>query len=856
MTGSPHPAAARTPTSPPGSGRSPTVLRSALLLGLLTTACRESSDPPGIRRADLVLPCEQQGYPCTWNQVDSAIVTRTTQLADIAARYSLAAPSLDSIAALLAGVPAMAEVIIDGSGVRFRLEGGRPAWVFLPDELDHHRPPEGGLRPDFDDSARRNPAIGAVPTRGSLARFASGVGRRLAPPPLHAARPQQGQRVAGEPGEGKKALILSPFDFEWARNSNWTSLGADFARQTRMIRDYNVRESEGAEVTYHGDLSELGDNPARLPGDQLTLGGAPLLSGQVAFEDFLGWDERKLNLIVVATHGSAVSCFREVPRGGAAARPEREQNLPPPGKDRMCPLIYAGRAKQQSYGNYLGVEIYAGATWHWDQSDAPGGTDWRDARPELSQADAGHCAAQVAAGAEKPTTPSGAACGSPKWEHDYPYLVLWWPFFMTQYPAGLNNTIVFFGACHSGINMVLPEMLAIPGNEAVTVFGFDESVNAGDAWQVISTMLDLIDGGYHSQALIDSLKKLDRTNHLVGRTMDPRHAVAPARPAEILDRRTHATHGRDVVLLVDPDSGEELSHGGAVTVLGAPGDGKRDSLRLRARIIGVAPNDPIDDVRLFVGPKDEGGGDPYRPERQVEHGVFEFDGDLQLGRDHREGETVDLEIRAELPDGGESRWVYRDIRLGGSFWTLTIGGPRGGTWSGARTEASYPFLVYSPHMPVSELRRWGFGLTDLVLNSDPGDRQNVVITLHLDRREPGAGIHEAGTYRLRPGSEVVFEADRLVRGDFANAVTTRSHRQYVSGDGMAHGGDLPLPPPATVRIDRIDHDWVSGRVDGTFWTLRGDGSMHDVVPVRLEFRARRCLAVRRDSCVALPDSLR
>lgn len=62
--------------------------------------------------------------------------------------------------------------------------------------------------------------------------------------------------------------------------------------------------------------------------------------------------------------------------------------------------------------------------------------------------------------------------------------------------------------------------------------GFDNTVNAGDAWMVISSLPDRIDDGFHSKALFDALKALDRTNHLVGRTMGPLDQVAPAEPAE------------------------------------------------------------------------------------------------------------------------------------------------------------------------------------------------------------------------------------------------------------------------------------------------------------------------------------
>jgi len=741
----------------------------------MLAACGGPGTSPAIRLGDLPLPCEQQGYPCTWNEVDPAITTRTQLLATIAARYSLTAPSLDSIATLLRVLPGMAEVSIDGSGVRFRLDGGRPAWVFLPGEMDHHRMPEGAVPPQI--------GLGTpAPETTRLGALGSGVGRLLRPTPLLAATLQEGERIAGEPGEPKKALVISPFDYEWPAEG-FPSLGADFTRRILKIKDY--KQENGGEVTYHADLSRLSDNPADPGSRQRTAEGTLLLSGEVQFEDFLGWDKRKLNLIILASHGTTVNCYRGAPRGGDPAIVT--EKLPPWTEGQWCPSIYVGRAKQETYGQYRGVEIYMAADYSWTRPpdpvtkfDQPGEVGWRDVRPELSETEARECAELVARKVKDPATSSGAPCDDQKWEHDYNYLILWWPFFLEQYPNGLEKVIVFLGACYSGVNMVLPDILAKDGNEAVTVFAFDKSVVAGDAWHVIGSMLHLVDRGYHSKELIRRLKELDRTQHLVGKTMDPSGHEPSSRPPEILDKGAHATHGRDVVQLVDPATGEEITDSAMVTVRGSPGDRKPDLLELRARIIGVASDDPIDQVRLFVSPEDDPQGSPYLPEKRVREGVYEHDGDLSLGRDHREGEHVDLEIRAELPDGGESRWVYRDIRLGGSWWDMRLSGVRSGRFGGSRATA----------------RAGPEGIVGINLLSDAAAPSNL-IAITFGARSP---LTAPGAVTPAGGVSLGLDLDRMADGGADGFCTGR-------------GGPAYAPPP-TVTIGSISDRYVKGSVTG------------------------------------------
>lgn len=659
----------------------------------------------GVDLRDAPLPCQVEGYPCTWNQVPDEILTRTKQLGDIAARVTLSTPSLDSVAAFLRDSKGVAEVVIDGTGVRFRLEGGRPAWVFLPSEMDHHR---GGPPPASAARAVTHVHSGAL----SLAkRAAQAAGAWMGPPPLHAANQEsREQAVVGEPGEGKRALLLSPFEHEFP------GVGAELTNRVRVIRDY--RDSAGGAVTFRADLDAYSDNPEAAGPEYRSIGGDPTLSGEVRFEDFLNWDT--YNLVILATHGGNVSCRLPASVGGAerASEPRRGRPspdlLPPPGVPGGCPLIYAGRAKQQSYGDYVGVEIHfrMGSVRQEEpppasntRYDTPGRREWRDGGPvmreELTPSEARACEA-AAVEVLDPMTPDGRPCFATMWEHDNPMLALQWQFFTNEYPEGLNNTIVFLAACHSARGNVLLDALARPGNEAVTVFGFNTAVYATRAWAIVSFMIKLIDDGWDSEEAVRRVREFDEgladdpdyqmppscgdgscapsitpDNVVWGRALDPHAEVLPDIPAELIDETPVATHGRDIVLLVKPHSGEELRDGGSVRVVGTPDDDLPDRLDLHPQILGIVDEADLQGVAMEVRILGEGiPEERYTPERQVNEGAYRFDRDIALGRDHVKGEVVDLEVSVGLPGGTQSRWVYENIRLQACpYFELTARGP-------------------------------------------------------------------------------------------------------------------------------------------------------------------------------------
>lgn len=834
---------------PPGTHRraflrrrlTPIAVAAAVLSGC-TGDGAETPDPPPAAATDTrvaaspgsrgPLECEVQGYPCTWDEVDSETVTRTHLLGEIASFLAEGGSDTGEVAAFLAEDTTVAEVMIAGSRIRFRLRGGRPGWILPPDEMDHHLPDtmatERGVTAAPPPSV---PTSGVEPDRNFTARLRD----LLVPRRLVAAHPeslvQEGQELrqgiaAEEPGKPKKALVISPFAYQWMGN-----VSAAAVRMLRGVRDY--RSDQGGKVIYHADLDMLSDNPPT-PGEV-----AP--SGEVVFDDFLHWDD--YNLVLVVTHGYPTEC-------DAVTMPPAE----PPGRrrpggrgpwtlyddeweDRVaedpdldpaagCPKVWAGRAKQSSYGAYPGVEIGWFSPALHVGTDPPPQPDTRygtpdqgwtyevDDHPGLTLEEARWCRAEIDAGVPEPTTAGERKpCTFPHWEHKRPIVGLTLPFFRDRYPDGLSNTIAFVAACWSGLNYYLMDQLTgfdrgTP-NENVAAFGFFAvGVNGRDYQTAIPTMLEQIDLGYHAWKVLNAMR--EASPQVVGRAFGDEQGGT-------------AAQGRDVTELWDPTAGHELEHGSMVPIIGVADDGEPDTLDIRPTFVGVSDPASLEDVRLRVRVDGNSVSDEdFEPTRRTgREGAYEYPGAVPLGRDAEEDDVVDLEIEADLPGGRKSRWMYEDVVLGRC--SAPIDGTYEGELRGAlgrrvqgergtgsarirrRRAPADPARSGDPplgewHLTLRSSVKWGDDLTlNVYFPGDPEPGRSVTVNdVGLTHLAVSGGVSEpenvnwhSGTVRIRftgidenPGS-----ADLGVCGDI--------EAQLVGMKDPPSGAAYPVEVPAT-----------------------------------------------------------
>ena len=621
-----------------------------VVVGLLGLGACDGDPPDGQPRGDsaVVLDCVRDGFPCNWGDVDPAVVRRTDAVGQVAAALMGQARSTDAVASLLRSAPGVVEVQAGDLAVRFRLQGGRPAWVAVPG--DPARPRMGG-------PVRRPPG-------------ASLPSARTGKPAGIAAR---------QPGEGKRALVVSPFEWQWPGKT----LGV--VEELRDSRDYG--KDDGGAVDYRANLAENARNPLGplAPGDDSDAAQVLGHVGEtVSLDDFRHWN--RYNFVYLSTHGQAVC------DGG-----------------RCYTLLLAGPDIDGATGLALAHPREPGLTPVYTTTNL---------HPGLTPAEAETCVREMQAGdggVRTAPAPAGKPCLFTQ-DKGYADIALSTDFFRHAYPAGLENIVVFLAACQSLKSPDLAGHLLQGGagrpNRNVAVLGYDEVVFSDAAAEIGALVADLMtsDAGpaLDTQSIIDIVGGLERFASVPFSGIAQGAADLPGRPARFVERATNPTHARDIVELVDPATGVELADGASLATFGtAPG--KRDGIRVGTRLRGVGDRGEADAVDLYLSVDGRQAGSAFRASRRVQDGVFEVeDRDIELGFDLGERTTVDLAIRAEWP-GGESRWDYRDVRIGSGFTYRASGdlvlageGPVPGVVGVSRTTSDDCLLALPLHAPGSD----------------------------------------------------------------------------------------------------------------------------------------------------------
>jgi hypothetical protein len=215
----------------------------AAVISLAMVACGSDSDPVPPSDTPPVdttseLECVLEGYPCSLSEVSIEVLERSDALGDEVLAMLEGGASAAEAASWLREQPDMAEVQSDEHAVRFRLEGGRGTWIL------------------------RESAFGIPDTNGAAVSVALSA-------------PDPGLTVSsivGEEKEQKKALVLSPFLWEF---KEWDDGGAVTAILAGT-RGYENR------VTFQSTPPQPD-------------------SSKVSLDSFRGWGEYQV--IHVTTHG-------------------------------------------------------------------------------------------------------------------------------------------------------------------------------------------------------------------------------------------------------------------------------------------------------------------------------------------------------------------------------------------------------------------------------------------------------------------------------------------------------------------------------------------------------------------------
>jgi hypothetical protein len=316
--------------------------------------------------------------------------------------------------------------------------------------------------------------------------------------------------------------------------------------------------------------------------------------------------------------------------------------------------------------------------------------------------DGGSCRAVFAAGLLETALPPGPETKAEKLKsleqqgvtfakgrHGDEYLVLTADFFRQRYPGGLKDALVFINTCKSFGPEATDLADAIRGNSSVFL-GWTEGVLHEDAGAAAAALYQALSQGYPARVALGEIGGL-----AVGR---PVNETTPAPELWVSARESGGDlRIREVVTLLQPVSGEELTPSDRVEIEGTADDGEDDAVPVLVRIDGVKP-DLADGMTLHVE-VDGAQGDPI-PLTSVDPGEEDrwlVSGVVPLHYDVTEDRDVEFRARITLHDGGESRHAT----------SSTIGGAEpimGRVWDFEAVQSSF-WVDGTPHTPYGATTR-------------------------------------------------------------------------------------------------------------------------------------------------------
>ncbi len=650
----------RSPASPHHALQAPRAGVLSAITCLVALGCSNDERPDAARgalaEAAVPLDCVVASYPCTWAEMDSAAWIRTGDLAHEATRRLEEGTTPERVAAWLRQEPDVGSVLYDSLFIRFRLARGRPVWVGTPEAATlglrgaGAPPPPGLLRG------------ASVPGAGSIAAGGRAPAPRGSRPPGLAQASQQADPVGSQtPGKRpvKSVLFLDPYRWEFYLDvaDGIIPVSEDASNAIPRVfqgsRDYRCVPGKpcpcpgGQCFEYVGNDWVNMCDPAS-PSCQVDV--------NVTLEDFKRWKD--YDVIHVASHGSTLC--------------DNQGNNCAGG-------IASGRFVLGDLKEWAETTPLAGY---------PTGAEWLyEPGVEL---------VLIALYPFNPTRCSRLTKGTPGWAQarcdtgeDVWREYLGADFFKAHYkPGDLKDKLIFLSSCSSiSGTEALSKFLAGPGNEnavvgwttsvvnssasrAATVFYTEwlEGKTAEEAFLEVKKDPLYKDLAFRGQGILRGGTSPTRVSGAVASTIPSAPArastgSAASRPvqaspqAEGLSRK----RGVETVRLLDPTSETEIPDGGTISLTSRPGDGRPDTLDALLEVVSVdSSEDPAEYVlRMRVDGQDAPG--TARLNLDMGGNTHRYRGTLDLGVDLQPGVPVDVEVSADLPAGGETRWLYYDL---------------------------------------------------------------------------------------------------------------------------------------------------------------------------------------------------
>ncbi|GMQ82297.1 MAG: hypothetical protein BMS9Abin05_1743 [Rhodothermia bacterium] len=174
-----------------------------------------------------MLECQRAGYPCTFAQMDPAVITKSTALSD-EVRDHMESESAETALAWVREQPDVVFAEGDEAAILFRLQGGPQTWV-LGEAALGGQPSSGKHGPQFDFGGIRKRPTSALSFIDVVGDDTNNDGKR-------------------NNRDKKKALLLSPFQFDFDPSDEGSELKTMFESVEAYASDVSFYSNAGAGV--------------------------------------------------------------------------------------------------------------------------------------------------------------------------------------------------------------------------------------------------------------------------------------------------------------------------------------------------------------------------------------------------------------------------------------------------------------------------------------------------------------------------------------------------------------------------------------------------------------------------------
>lgn len=213
-------------------------------------------------------------------------------------------------------------------------------------------------------------------------------------------------------------------------------------------------------------------------------------------------------------------------------------------------------------------------------------------------------------------------------------------FFRTYYPGGLRDTVIYFSACESLAQTSVDLAGALRGADSVFI-GWDRSVRSDFARLASLAMYERLSAGGHTTQV--ALTQIEGLAEAEGARL------RVAGPGATEDLRI-----RDVIELLNPDTGTALVDAQELGIVGEPGDGEPDSARWSVRVDGITAEQASDSTVRVVIDGTESEPTPVSAGTEDDQERWTLSGEIELPYDVSEDTPVDVRAWVDLADGGVS----------------------------------------------------------------------------------------------------------------------------------------------------------------------------------------------------------